>query len=217
MNSFNPVLYSTEENQFLLENVGLPPIVALNKPIPQGVNSRAVRPILQEVFDREQLRTISRVEWLGVEKLSQAIKTWLTMDAKWALEHQRTRGRVPRNPSMYVQDGKGKYHLSASGADSNMPRTFVDADGNRHLFEVPLDGDLDETFNEIVSKEAPKSVIDDKVNRRIECPICQHTESYKTESRQSYNLARSRMSKHLKKATDETSLHRELYTNEFGS
>lgn len=217
MDSFNPVRFSTEENRFLLENVGSAPIVALNKTIPVGVNPRAVRPVLQEVFDREQLRTVSQVEWLGVEPLKTAIQTWLTIDAKWEAEHKRTRGRVPRTPSMYVQDGKGKYHLSASGSDSNYPRTYVGDDGQRHWFEVMLDGTLDETINEVASIEAPKNIFHDVANRRIECPICKHTESYKTESRSSQNAARARMSRHLKTAKDETSLHRELYTNEFGS
>ena len=220
MDAFNPVLYSTEENQFLLENVGLAPIVAFNKRMPEGVNPRAVRPVLQEVFDREQLRSAQQVEWLGIDGVKSAITAWVAMDEKWAEDHRRSRGRIPRRPSMYMQDGKGKYHLAASGSDSNFPRTYTDPDGNRRTFEVSLDGlvaDEDEFFGQVKSTEAPKSLIDDVAKHRLECPICNHAESYDPNVRSTYNMARARMSRHLKKAKVETSLHHELHTNEFGS
>jgi hypothetical protein len=73
-------------------------------------------------------------------------------------------------------------------------------------------------------QEAPgdaRLVVDEK-NHRIECRIkvgdgfCGHTETYKEASRASYQTARARMSKHLRKATSEKEAHLEMYTNEFG-
>lgn len=217
MDTFNPVKYSIEENQFLLENVGTAPIVALNKSAPEGVNKAAVRPILQEVYDREQLRSAQSVSWVGINALKEVISKYIEVDTKWASDYTRSRGRVPRFPTMYTKDGKGKFHLSGSGSDSNYPRTWEDEAGNKHSFELNLDGFVDDWEDVAVVKVAPKSLIHDEAKNRIECPICAHTESYKTDSRGSYNAARARMSKHLKKPGNEVSLHSELHTNEFGS
>lgn len=216
MDSFNPVLYSAEENKFLLENVGTSPKVALFKSIPPGVNPRAVRPVLQEVFDREELEKVEKVEWIGIPAIKASINAFLTEDVKWEAEWKRTRGRVPRYPTMFTRDGKGRFHAAGPGSDSNMPRSWEDAQGGKHFFEVFLNGDPHMT-DEADVPAAPKSLIHDEAKHRIECPICAHTESYNLDSRASFNAARGRMSKHLKKPKNETSLHAELHTNEFGA
>lgn len=216
MDILDPVRYSIEEVKFLLENVGTPPVVAFNRQMPEGVNPRAVRPLMQEVYDRMQLQDAQKVEWVGVEKVKSALKAFLDADALWEADWKRSKGRIPRWPTMYSKDGKGKYHMGGPGADSDRPRTWIDAQGNRHRFEINLDGQ-DEFYPEDVIKSAPKELIIDEAKSRVECPICHHTETYKQTSRASFNAARARMSRHLKQSKDETSLHRELHTNEFGA
>lgn len=216
MDIFEPVKYSTAENKFLLENVGKPPVVAFNQAMPEGVNPRAVRPVLQEVYDREQLKTHDNVGWVGVEALKECIKTYLELDAKWESDFLRSKGRIPRFPSMYSRDGKGRYMLAGPGSDSDYPRTY-EVDGRRKPLSLPFDGDQTDWEFVAGAKMAPKELILDEFRNRWECPICAHTESYKAESVSSKNAARARMSTHLKKATVEEQLHRELYTNEFGA
>lgn len=217
MDTFNPVKYSKEENAFLLENVGKPPIVALNGLNKVGVNPRAVRPVLQEVYDREQLRTHEGVVWAGIDALKEKIKDYLTIDAQWESAHQKSRGRVPRYPTLYTRDGKGRFHWGGPGSDSDYPKHY-EKDGAICAFELDLGGDVVEEWDFEAGIVQPKMVlIHDEAKSRIECPICNHTESYKKESRSSFNAARARMSKHLKSATEEQSLHWELHTMEFGS
>lgn len=216
MDVFEPQKYSTAENRFLLENVGKPPVVAFNQALPEGVNPRAVRPVLQEVYDRKQLKEHDGVEWVGVDELKECIQTYLTLDAKWESDFIRSKGRIPRFPSLYTKDGKGRYHLGGAGSDADYPRTY-EKGGKRVPLSLQLDGDRDNWDVIAGSKEAPKEIIHDEEKHRWECPICSHTESYKDGSASSRNAARARMSTHLKKALDEVDLHRELHTNEFGA
>lgn len=216
MDIFEPQKYSQAENKFLLENVGKPPVVAFNQAMPEGVNPRAVRPVLQEVYDREQLREHDGIGWAGLEAVKDCLQTFITLDAKWESDFQRSRGRIPRFPSLYTRDGKGKYHHGGAGSDSDYPRTY-EKDGRRVPLSLQLDGDSDDWERLIGMKEAPKELLHDEDKHRWECPICSHTESYKEGSASSKNAARARMSTHLKKATDEVDLHRELHTNEFGA
>lgn len=217
MDTFNPVKYSKEENAFLLENVGKAPIVALKGLNQEGVNPRAVRPVLQEVYDREQLRTHEGVEWAGVESVKEKIQDFLTLDAQWEMAYNKSHGKIPRFPTLYTRDGKGKFHWAGPGSDSSYPKHY-EKNGVVTTFELDLDGNVEEDWD--LGLSAPTvtlSLVHDEAKTRLECPICNHTESYKKDSRSSYNAARARMSKHLKSATEEQSLHQELYTVEFGS
>lgn len=220
MDTFDPVKYSKEENQFLLENVGKAPIVALNNALPNGVNPRAVRPVLQEVYDREELKKHEKVEWVGIEAVKEKINDFLTLDAKWEKDWVQSRGRVPRFPTLYSRDGKGKFHWAGPGSDSGHPKHYT-KNGEVQTFELNLGGGVDEWAEGDVfalpTSSTPLALIFDAEKTRIECPICHHTESYKAESRSSYNAARARMSRHLSTAPDEKDLHAELRTLEFGS
>lgn len=216
MDTIDPVKYSVAENRFLLENVGKAPIVALKHALPEGVNPRAVRPVLQEVYDREQLRTAEGVAWVGIEKVKEALERFVKLDEQWEHDYQRTRGRIPRYPTLYSKDGKGKYHLYGPGSDAGIPQTYLASDGTRQRLAVELDGYVNDYQPEGV-KEAPKSLLIAEDKHRLECPICHHTESFKEGSKSSQNAARARMATHLKRTTDEVDLHRELYTNEYGA
>ena len=223
INTFDPVLYSDEENDFLLSTIGLPPVVAL-KSVPAVVNPAAVAPILNRVYELEELKKHEGLDWAGIEALKGAIKVYQRETAKWVRDKQRSR-RAPRFPSLYSYDSKGRPHRGGPGSDSGRVRTYFGPAGERIPFEVQLQPDnlIDWTAPGFTEKPTEVGLRVDATTNRIEClvpvptGVCGHTESYKAESRASYNAARARMSKHLRKASESVEAHRELHTNEFGS
>lgn len=216
---FDPVTYSTAENRFLLDHLGQPPVVALQD-VPRPVNPRAVKPILDRVYELQELETHRGQKWVGVEALKKSITTWLTENAKWAAGAKRGR---PRFPSLFSFDSKGRGHRYGPGSDSGQIKTYFDEKGQRVPFAVALvEGSIvgpEEVFApEYAQADAPTDGIKlDADNRRVECLVCGHTESFNPESRASFNAARARMSKHLRKSTIEPERHREVHTQEFGS
>ncbi len=215
MNTFDPVQFSTAENEFLLTALGLAPIVAVRQ-APPGVNLRAVRPVIEKVYELIELQKHSGVEWVGVDKIKESIKTYLSQAERWSLDKRKGR---PRFPSMFTYDSRKRAHRSAPGSDSGQVRTYFGPDGERVRFEVDLvpDSRTDWDADWVKADEPkPKSGLTvDHDNKRIECGICGHTESFNPDSRASYNAARARTSKHLRTATEEVDAHRELHTNEF--
>ena len=221
---FDPVKFSPEEGQFLLGALGTPPVVAL-KNLPTGVNASAVKPILQRVYDLEQLKKHEGLDWIGIEALKLAIQIYQREDAKWAVDHTRNK-KAPRFPSLFSWDSRGKPHKGGPGSDSGQVRTYFGKGGERIPFAVELVPDELGTWAPPGTTEAPieKFLRLDSESHRIECrvpiadgTVCGHAETYKPDSRSSYNAARARMSKHLRKATENIDDHRELHTNEFGS
>lgn len=218
LNYFDPVSFSTEENEWLLSNLGSPKSIALRNLTP-GINPNAVRPLLERIQELEETGD----RWVGVDVLKKAIITYLEQDRKWALDHARTNKRAPRFPSLYSFDSKGRAHLGGPGSDSGQVRTYFDEKGNRIPFAVMLIPDdapawLPPGFGVDGSNGTEKVEVGLIVNtekNRIEC-FCGHTEQYKLDSRASYNAARARISKHLRKATTDVEQHREIHTNEFG-
>ena len=235
---FNPVKYSLEECQFLIDHLGEPPVVALSN-IPQTVIRRSVEPIIARVHELNQLQDYERKIrsnpdlsiWVGVEPMKAKLVVYLEQQAKWQADKKRY-PRAPRFPSMSSYDGKNRPHRGGPGSDCGQVKTYFDKEGNRIPFALDLmdagetGGWMPEWVNrtnaEVVKEvkafpaDVTKKVRDDVENHRLECPICNHTESYKVDSRSSWNAARGRISKHLIRDTKEVDLHRELYTNEFG-
>lgn len=217
LNQFNPVLFSIEENEWLLDNIHLPKAVALRN-IQPGINPAQIKPLLERVQELEELGD----PWIGIEALKGAIQTYLTQNAKWESDHRRNK-RAPRFPSLYSFDSKGRAHLGGPGSDSGQVRTYFDDNGNRVPFAVDLVTDetpawlppgFGQTGDNGTEKVEAGLTVNSEMNR-IEC-FCGHTEQYKADSRASYNAARARISKHLRKATIEVDKHREIHTNEFG-
>lgn len=225
---FDPVLYSHEENLFLLNHLGEAPIVAM-RGMPSTVNAKAVKPILERVFELNQLSEHSDATWVGIEALKEAIKIFFRENTKWANDAKRSR-KAPRWPSLFSYDAKGRPHKGGPGSDAGRVRTYFGPAGERIPFAVQLipDGMGDWQAPGFTEKPLDAGLKEDPVSNRIEClvPIkdpltganrpCGHTESYRGESRASHAAARARMSKHLRKATENVEGHRELYTNEFG-
>lgn len=218
INDFDPVKFSVEENEYLYKQLGKPPVVALRELGPK-VNPNAVRPILERVYELNELQSHKNIPWVGVEKLKDAISVYLTQYEKWSVDKRRGR---PRFPSMHSYDTKGRPHMQGPGSDSGQVRTYFGANGERLPFSVALfeGGEARWTPDWIDAVEVAKPVAPLVVNgeaNRIECPICGHTESFKAESRSSYNAARGRISKHLRQSTVSPEAHREVHTNEFGN
>lgn len=223
IHSFDPVKYSDAENDFLLEQLGKPTVVAL-RAATFPVNPKAVKPVLDRVNELIELEKHEGQAWVGLERLKESIKQWKAQNIKWRNDHRRSGKKAPRWPSMYSFDAKGRPHWSGPGSDSGQVRTYFGPAGERIPFEVLL---VPENYVEwtapTIAEESvdPQLYIDPQANR-IECRvpvdggICGHTEAYKNGSRSSYNAARARMSKHLRKATQNAESHRELHTNEFG-
>lgn len=214
LTEFDPVLFSHEECAWLLDNIDKPPVVAL-RDRREGVNPNAVKPLLERLQELEDLRKHENIAWAGFEPLKDAIRTYLNEDAKWLNDKKRSK-RAPRFPSLYSFDGKGRAHLGGPGSDAGRVRTYFKPDGSRVPFAVPLIPDYRPDWQAPGHTEQPTAglVIDDD-KQRIEC-FCGHTESFKSGSRSSKAAARARISKHLRKATEEVDRHREIHTNEFG-
>jgi hypothetical protein len=239
---FNPTQFSIEENKFLLEHIGKPSVVALKdikgvvnpkahpkdkNPIiyPDGVVPAAVKPVLDGIYELQELEKHEGLKWVGVEKVKAAIRVFLAQNEKWSQDFKRTRGRAPRHPSLWAFDAKGKGHLGGPGSDSGAVKTYFGPAGERIPFEVELLLDYEAAWvaPTVQDGQADVRLKVDAEMCRIECRIptvsglCGHTEKYKPESRASYNAARARMSKHLRRATEEVEAHRELHTLEFGN
>lgn len=221
---FDPVLLTTADNQFLLDNLGKPSIVALRN-APPAVLVAAVKPILDRVNELMELEKHEGFQWVGVEKMKEAINTWFRENTKWKNDHIRNK-RAPRWPSLYSYDSKGRPHRSGPGSDSGRVRTYFKPDGTRAPFAVQLVTDeRPEWAAPGFTEQSTEPLLKiDQASHRIEClvPIadgkfCGHAETFKIDSRASYNAARARMSKHLRKATESVEAHRELHTNEFGN
>lgn len=219
MNVFDPTLYSKQECEFLLENLGKPPVVAMRE-LKFPVNPKAVQPILQRVHELQQLEEHEGTRWVGLEPLKNALVAYLRENAKWKADWQRTRGRAPRFPSLYSFDGRGRAHRGGVGSDSGKVRSYFDAEGNRIPFAIQMTDIFIDDWTPPGFTEKPDSKsylkVDNDLNR-IECLICGKAESFKAESRSSYSAARARMSKHMRRAETKKEEHLEAYTNEFGA
>ena len=214
MNEFDPVVYSHEENKFLLDHLGEPTVVAM-KQVQPPVNPLAIKPILERVNELEQLKKHEGQEWVGIPAIKQAIATYLEMDAKWEFDNKRSK-KAPRFPSLYSFDSRGRGHRGGPGSDAGQVRTYFGPNGERIPFAIQLEvGPSDEWTAPTMTETPTKGLTVNAEAHRIEC-FCGHTESYKEGSRSSYNAARARISKHLRKATDEIEQHREIHTAEFG-
>lgn len=219
INQFDPSKYSKAECEFLLDQLGKPPVVAARE-LKYPVNPRAVTPILRRVYELIELEKHENLKWCGVDPLKDAIKTWLRENVKWRTNWERSRGRAPRWPSLYTFDQRGKAHRSGPGSDSGGLRTYFNEKGERIRFAVDLLPDL---YTEWAPPAAPETnstgLTDDESKNRLECNLCGHAESYKDGSRASKNAARARMSKHLRKpgAGNKVEEHLEVYTLEFGA
>jgi hypothetical protein len=88
---FDPVLYSIEENQFLLDHLGEPPVVAL-RVIPPTVVPAAVSPAIHRVYELCELEKHNKTPWAGLEAVKDSIKVYLREAKRWEDEKRLKRG-----------------------------------------------------------------------------------------------------------------------------
>lgn len=212
---FDPVRFSLEENAFLIDALGKPPMIAL-RACPASVNRRAIEPLLNTVFQLVQAESAGE-RWVGVEMLKAAASSYLEQVNQWLADRKKG---APRFPSLYTFDSRGRGTKGAVGSDSGTVKTYFTKDGQRKPFAVDLvpTGHVD-WHPEWALADVPKTQdgvkIDDQANR-IECLVCQHTESFKPTSQTSLKAAKGRMMKHLKGAKEEMEAHREAALRAFG-
>ena len=203
MESFNPVRYSLEENQFFLKHLGESPVVALQETTPQGVNPVAVQEVLGELYELDELEKPRGVPWAGKAVVTQVITRYLSEYEKW---REMAKRGAPRFPTMYAWDGKGRPHRGGVTSDSGEVTTYFDENGDRQPLAVNLREKSMPDFNAPWVKKAepiPESLIEDAEKGVLQCSIDGWTTNFKPESRQSYNMARGRMAKHCRASKDE--------------
>ena len=199
---FDPATYSLEENTFFLKHLGESPLAIMQKPLPEGVNPAAVEKGLGRIYELAQLETHKGTPWVGLEKISASITRYLTERTKWAEMSQRG---APAFPSMYAWDGKGRPHRGGIGSDSNRVSTYFTETGERRPFAVPLVETMPEAFAPPWVQEEeplPSECEEDAEKGSMACPVDGFSTNWKPDSRQSYNLARARMSRHCKASKD---------------
>lgn len=220
-NVFDPALLSFPDCDYLLAHAGEAPIVALGSIAP-ACNRTTVTQWIERFYELEELKKARGYDWAGVEAVKDSIKTYLRVRDDWKKEEAFG---APRTPSMYAFDARGNAHESAPGSDSGRVRTYFDSTGKRipfaiHLVESGVTGQWKPKWASAQSevKEA-LSIKTPEGKNCIECgvPGCGHTETFRPDSRSSYNAARARMSKHCRVSKQDKELHLELHTLEFGS
>lgn len=219
-NVFDPSLLSFPDCDYLLAHAGEQPVVAL-KNVPANCNRYTMKQWIDRFYELDELAKAGFGDWAGIESVKATIQTYLDVREQWRKEESYG---APRNPSMYSFDTRGNAHYSAPGSDSGRVKTYFDDKGNRLPFALNL---ID---NSSTGKWKPVWVRDNKPVEKpavieptgknvIECGVegCGHTETYRPESRSSYNVARGRLSRHMRRAQFEPQAHLEMHSLEFGS
>lgn len=215
---FEPALLSLEENEFVLAHLGETANVALHEMDDEGVNPRAIRPVLQRFTELEELQEQRGVKWAGYDAIKDSITRYLDWQRR-SQDIQKDGG--PRHPSQHVWDDEGAMHRAGSGADSSdMVRSEILDDGSRKTFSVRLrDRDQQKRANmpwvkgqttrpSDSSADAPKDRIIAGKGSFI-CSICDEAiATFKKGNAASKNLARRKVQKHLSTARANVSRHR---------
>lgn len=214
---FDPVTFSLEENRFLLTALGKPPLTAMDG-APITVNPKAVEPVIDAVYQFSQAEAHSGLKWCGIEAIKASIETYLEQAEQWRTDRRRG---APRWPSLHTFDSRGRGYKGAVGSDSGTVRSYFTPDGQRKRFAVEFQPVEAPAWTPAWTKADEPSKSDgifvDETNKRVECLVCGHTESFKLESRASLTAAKGRIAKHLRNAKEEPERHREALHKSFGS
>lgn len=219
MKTFEPALYSLEENQFIQAHAGEPPTVAFHGGLPVGVNPKAVRPILERLYELEELQRHKGIEWVGVEAVKEACGLYLKAYDRW--QEARKRG-APFPPTFFEWDGRGRPHRFGVGSDAGYVRTVFDEEGNRRKLAVQLElGEsgayVPEWLKTRVQAPIPQELTEDQEKGLLQCPICAHSINYEPGVQSKRSIARAQMAKHLTSTRKEAEAHRVLHAAVFGS
>ena len=203
MEVFDPVRYSLAENKFFLSHLGESPVAVMQDTLPNGVNPVAVQEVLGQLYELEELNKHRGIAWAGKEAIADIIAKYLHEHERWS--EMSTRG-APRFPTMHAWDGRGRPHRGGITSDAGSVSTYFDENGERVSFRVSLRGTAAEVFKAPWVKKAepvPDALIEDTENGSLKCPVDGWVANFKIDSRQSYNMARARMSRHCKTSKDD--------------
>jgi hypothetical protein len=203
MDVFDPARYSVEENKFFLQHLDESPVVALQEAVPEGVNPVTVQEVLGAIYELSELQKHRGNAWAGHAAISTSINTYLAEWEKW--EGMAARG-APRFPTMHAWDGRGRPHRGGVGSDSKQVTTYLDTKGNRVPFAVKLQDINPQDFvPDWVQQDEPlpTELVHDAEKGFLQCPVDGWSTNYNPESRQAYNIARARMSRHCKTSKDD--------------
>lgn len=218
--TFDPVLLSLQENEFVVAHLGKPPAVVQRVTFPAGVNPKAVMPVIEKVYELIEVEKHDKQPWIGIDAIKKRCQTYLEQSASWAELKRRNGPKWPAFPSMASWDAKGRPTLGATGSDSGQVRTYFDENGDRQPFAVSLHGEDGPAFMPPWVKSTPiyDALITGEKDTEgfLRCPICQHSETYNPEAQSARNSANARMAKHLVSAKEKVESHRELHTKVYG-
>lgn len=227
-NVFHPADYSLPELRFLLEHLEESPTVALDggqpvkTPRDRSVNLKVgehvinpvqVRPLLQRMYELEELRRVRQKPWAGYDPIRESIERFIAFQEN-CIEWQK-QGH-PRHPSMHTWDSTGERYKGGIGSDpSDRIRHEILPNGERRPFEVHLlQSEQSKTKLPWLSKDAPVNT--DRIiheNGIMHCTICDKPiTSYDVAlGRKAANKARAAARKHCKTAKNEIARHRTLF------
>jgi hypothetical protein len=212
---FEPAFYSIEECEFLFENVGKAPAVALHKGTPQYVNPKAVRPVLEKVYELEELQKHSGSAWIGLDALKEVLRVYIDSVKGW--EEDKQKG-APYPPTMFEWDSRGRARFAGVGSDAHYVNTFFDENGNRRKLGIHLtnEGIAQKYIPEWARRKmeahrTPDSLIIDEGLGHVTCPVCQFVVNYDPTDTTKLNMAKAQMGKHMLKSTKSPDDHKAAY------
>lgn len=221
---FEPALYSLAELSFMLDWLGKPPIAALHKGVPKGVNPDAIRECLGRLYEFAEMERHQSVGWAGVDSIKDSIVRYIAWSERTAEIHRRG---GPRHASQFLWDERGKTYKFGVGADSaEMVRSEILTDGSHRPFAVNLRMPYGESLPNVAevapwlktlptAPEKPDALMVDRDHGLLQCPICMKTIEFKPDSQRSYAMARAGMARHLRAANQKIERHQLLLRKEF--
>jgi len=219
---FDPPLFNGAELAWLAASVGQPPVVAFKEVLPPAVNVKAVRPVIERVYELMELERHEGEPWAGLGAIQTAITTYLEKAEQWRQAHRRSPRSSPRHPSMFMLDTGRRRYLGGIGSDSGRVRSY-EVDGERVYFAIALnvppegvaDFVADRPVAPTVPLDVPKAIIVDTTHGVMTCPVCKFSINFEVDAQSSRNVARMQMARHLKNAKKEPDWHRAVYAHEF--
>lgn len=215
INRFEPAFYSIEENEFLFENVGKSPAVALHGGTPKNVNPKAVRPVLERVYELMELDKHQGQEWAGLDALKQSLRIYIDSVKEW--EDDKRKG-APYPPTMFDLDSRGRARFGGIGSDAGYVSTYFDANGGRRKLGVNLttDGIAQKYIpawarRKMELHRTPQSLVIDEALGHVSCPVCQFVVNYNPDDTTKLNVAKAQMGKHMLRATKDPDDHKAAY------
>lgn len=208
---FEPSLLSIEENQFIADHAGESPQVAFRKGLPEFVNKTAVQPVLQKIYDLEEMQRVDGVEWAGVDAVKQACTNYLVRLDGWVKAKKRG---IPYPPTMFEWNSRGRALKAATGADIGVVKTYFDDQGARQDLGVDfqtVESAVPDWVTARKAEIAPTALTIDDEKGIVTCPICGHNEIFEPDQPSKKNMALARMSRHLVKAKTKNEEHRILH------